>query len=1518
MSSIDKRIVQMQFDNQNFESGVSKTMSTLQKLNEKLKMKDSTSGLQGINKGINSLSSSGLSGLASGVSAVTAKFSTLGVIGVTALANITNKAIDAGTRIAKSLTIDPIMQGFSEYELKMGSIQTILANTAHQGTTIDDVNKVLNELNTYADKTIYNFAEMTRNIGTFTAAGVDLDTSTAAIKGIANLAAISGSNSQQASTAMYQLSQALAAGRVSLADWNSVVNAGMGGKVFQDALIRTSEQLGTGAEKMIEKYGSFRESLTQGEWLTSEVLTETLKQLSGAYTEADLIAQGYTESQAKQIMELAKTGEAAATEVKTVTQLMDTMKESVQSGWAQSWEYILGDKDQATKLLTSISDGFNNIIGPSTEARNAMLKFWNENGGRDDVIKGFTNIFQSLGKGFKSIGEAWKEVFPSMTGEKLVELSEKFKNFTEKLKMSDKTAGKIKNTFKGVFNVFKTVGSAIGSVIKAFSPLLGIFKPLGSGLLTVTSGLGQFITKIADAANKSKIFSKVADGIKSAFESIGKFLGNAGSSIGKFFGNLDFSNIGSALSKAFSGIGKIIAPIGEGVGKALGSINFNTLSNFAKSLVGLGIFKSLKNIFDEFKGVGEGLSGVFDSFSGIGEGITDVLDTTRDSLTAWQNSLNSGTLIKLASAIGILAASLVVLSSIDPGSLATALAGMAGLFAEMSLAMLAINKIGDIKGLTKTSIGLILLSTAMLILSNALQNLSELNIGEMLTGLVGVGAMLGIMTAAVKIFNKSAGDLAKTSIGLIIFGAAMQVMAGALRKLGEIDTETLGAGLFSLASVMAEIVIFSKLAGKETGMASTAIGLAAMAGAMLVLSAAMKSMGSIQWEEIARGMIAMAGGLSVIGIASDVLKENKMVSVGVGIAAMSASLLLLSAAMHSISGLSWEEIARGIVAMAGGLAVLGVATSAMSELQMISLSVGIAAMSASLLLLSAAMKSMASMSWDEIARGLIVLGGALLILGVAMNAMTEGIVGAAAMLVMAGALAILTPQLLLLGQMNLTEIGSALLALAGAFTVIGLAGLILTPLAPFIALLGAGIALLGAGCLAAATGMSLFATGFALIGATISASGTIILNFIQQLIQQLPLIGIKAAEGFANFMGAISTAVPQITSGMTAIGTAILTALTTLIPQIVDTGVKIVVSFAQGLASAVPELVSAGMELVVGVLEGVAANIGQLVQAGADIIVNFLNGVAGNLGSVIEAGINLALSFVEGVANGISSNSGRLESAIRSVIQAMAQAGLAVIKGSISGFTSGGKQLLQGFCNGVKSMMSSAGSAVKSCIDSAKRSASNLGSALVSAGKNLIQGLVNGITSMASSVAEKARSVVQGAIDAAKNALGIHSPSRVFMEIGKFTTEGLAIGLDRHSNSVTRSAASLADGVIENVRKPLSNMAKILSGDIDANPVITPVMDLSNIKNGARQLNGMLGNGTQINTASSLMASSIGQIQNGNNNDDVVSALKDLKSILTDTNNTTYQINGITYDDGSNVTSAVETLVRAAKIERRI
>lgn len=401
--TVDNKVVEMRFDNDQFEKGVATSMSTIDKLKAKLNFQDA-------DKSLSSLSDSAkrvdMSTLANSVQKVSLQFSSLQVIAGTALANITNNAVNTGRKILSALTTNPVKDGMSEYETQMNAVQTILANTQKEGTNVKIVNKYLDELNAYADKTIYNFSEMTRNIGTFTAAGVKLGTSVSSIKGIANLAATSGSNAQQASTAMYQLSQAIAAGKVQLMDWNSVVNAGMGGQVFQDALIRTSEHLKTGAKEAINTYGSFRESLTKGEWLTTQVLTETLDQFATAADTQEeyeaavkkFVDEGYSQEEAEQIATMAKTAGEAATKVKTFSQLIDTCKEALGSGWTTTWRLIFGDFEDARKLWTSVSDVIGGFINKFSDARNKVL---------DSALY---NNFKSLGERIKSVGEATETV----------------------------------------------------------------------------------------------------------------------------------------------------------------------------------------------------------------------------------------------------------------------------------------------------------------------------------------------------------------------------------------------------------------------------------------------------------------------------------------------------------------------------------------------------------------------------------------------------------------------------------------------------------------------------------------------------------------------------------------------------------------------------------------------------------------------------------------------------------------------------------------------------------------------------------------------------------------------------------------------------------------------------------------------------------------------------------------------------------------------------------------------------
>ena len=360
--SVDNRVVSMKFDNASFENNMKTTMSSLEKLKASLNFKGAAKSMSEVSEASGKFN---LNPMGVAVEGISTKFLALSTVAVTALSNITTKAVDAGTKLVKSLSFDQISSGFQEYETNMNSVQTILANTKSDGSSLEDVNGALDKLNEYSDKTIYNFSEMAKNIGTFTAAGVNLDDSTNAIKGIANLAAISGSSSEQASTAMYQLSQALAAGKVNLQDWNSVNAAGMGGEIFKKSLFETGKALGTinnvplGAtfEEWEKQGGTFREQMKSG-WITADVLKTSLGAFSGELDAATLSSMGFSDQAAQDMVDLGKLGLDAAQDVKTLSQLMSTLKESVGSGWSQSFRTVIGDFGQAKTLFSCVLNSF--------------------------------------------------------------------------------------------------------------------------------------------------------------------------------------------------------------------------------------------------------------------------------------------------------------------------------------------------------------------------------------------------------------------------------------------------------------------------------------------------------------------------------------------------------------------------------------------------------------------------------------------------------------------------------------------------------------------------------------------------------------------------------------------------------------------------------------------------------------------------------------------------------------------------------------------------------------------------------------------------------------------------------------------------------------------------------------------------------------------------------------------------------------------------------------------------------
>ena len=1470
--TVDERVVSMQFDNKKFEQNVQTTMKTLERLKSKLNLKGAAKGLEDVDKATKKLD---MTPLTNGIHKVGLKFSALQVAATTALANIANSAVNAGKRLISAFTIDPIKTGLQEYETQINAVQTILANTQSKGTTLDQVNTALDELNRYADMTIYNFTEMTRNIGTFTAAGVDLDTSVSAIKGIANLAAVSGSTSQQASNAMYQLSQALSSGTVKLMDWNSVVNSGMGGQVFQDALKETARVHGIAIDDMIKDEGSFRETLQHG-WLTSAILTETLSKFTGDLSEEQLKSMGYTEEQIKEIIKLGKTANDAATKVKTFTQLMDTLKEAAQSGWTQTWEILIGDFEEAKALWTSVSDVFSEIINSSAEARNNMLQAWADAGGRDMIIDSLKNAFKALLSVINPIKEAFREIFPATTSNQLLKITENIKKFTEKLILSEEAQKKVKSTFKGLFAVIDIGVTIIKEVISGLAKLIGKLAGIGGEFVHVTGAIGDWLSYLRDSIKESGFFAKVIGTITNALSFL---LGKIKVVVGFFSQNIIAPGF-EGLLKLFQGLGKILGWIGDkiksvisSIGEALGNAFRGGDMNTAMDLLNGGIIASILLEIKKFVG---GFTKSIKEITSITNKVTGILNSVKGCFEAYQKDLQANTLLKIAAAIAILASAIVVIASIDPGRLTASLGAVTVLFGNLMGSLAIFNKIGLLqKGIIKASAAMILMSVAVLILAAALKKVASIDADNLFKGIIGIAALTGMLIGVSKLMSKNTTSFVKAATSLIIFATAINILAVACEKLAGIDTEGLKKGLIAIAVMMAEIIAFLKfIPGKVPNMAMSLLGLAT---ALMIMSLALVKMGGMSWEQVAKGLVALGGSMLILAAGLKVMKGTLAGSAALILAAVALGMLVPS--MLILGKMSWENLAKGLMVMAVSLALLGVAAYAFKPvviimaaltgilsllgLSMIILGTGLAAIAAAFKITDA----------GTIAKGLMAIGGAMIVFGA--SVLIPALMSPLIML-LGASLMILGKGLIAVGLafaiMDFGTMAKGLMALGGAFTVFVLAALPAILLSPLILIFAGAMLLLGNGVLKLALGLTALAAAF-------SVSGVLIVNAIKTIfttiIGLIPSFIEAIGKGIILICKTISNSVGAITDAIASIIVAVMDALDRSIPKIVTVVFKLLDALLSKLVEYTPTIVAAVFNILVACLDGIASGLPRVVESAVTIVTNFINGVSQQLPRVVQAGWDLIINFIDGLTNSINTNTPRLIASIKNLFKAVLNAAVTVLTGGVVDLEASGGNLIEGFKKGIKTKLSTLWDKVKGGFEKFKNKVADF--------------------------------------------FGIHSPSKVFAEFGQYLDEGLVVGLNKYSGKVSNSAESVGNDAIKSMSGALSGISLAVDSDIDSNPSIRPVLDLSNIESGAGTIGDLLSMEPSVGVLANVgsISSLMNKRQNGGTLD-ILSAIESLGNKLGDRSSNVYNVNGITYDDGSNVAEAIGALIRAAKIERRI
>ena len=578
-------------------------------------------------------------------------------------------------------------------------------------------------------------------------------------------------------------------------------------------------------------------------------------------------------------------------------------------------------------------------------------------------------------------------------------------------------------------------------------------------------------------------------------------------------------------------------------------------------------------------------------------------------------------MLKIASAIAILTASLIALSLVDSEKLNVAIGAITVLFAELLASMAVFNKIsGQATGVMKSVTAMLGIATAVLILASALKRIADLDAKQLTTGLIGVAGLTTMMVAAAKAMSSNSKTIIKGATQMVIFAAAIKILASVCEQLAKLDWNQLAKGLVGVGALLAEVSLFLRTAKFSGKSITTATGIVILSAAIKVLASACKDFGEMKWEEIGKGLASIAVLLAEVTAFTKLTGNAKhVISTGVALIAIGAAMKIFASAVKDFSGMQWDEIARGLVAMAGALAAVTIAVNFMPK-NMIGIGTGLIAVSAALLILANALNQMGSMSWEEIAKGLITLGGAMAILAIGLNAMTGTLAGSAALLVAASALLVLTPVLTILGAMSWSSIVKGLVTLAGAFAILGVAGAVLTPLVPSILALsgslaligvavvgiGAGLALAGAGLSALAVGLTALAAAGTAGATAIVASLTVIITGVAGLI---PAIVAKIGEAIVEFCKVIADSAGAIGEAVKAVILMLVDVLVECVPAIADGALKLIAGVLEALVEYTPSIVDSIFQFLIAVLEGVAKNLPSLIQAAVDVLMAFFSGI---------------------------------------------------------------------------------------------------------------------------------------------------------------------------------------------------------------------------------------------------------------------------------------------------------------------
>lgn len=1413
MPGVDDQVVSMKFDNSEFEGHVQQSLASLDKLRQGLDFSKSADSFKNVEAAANNMN---LDSIGNSVDNISSKFGALGAIGFTVLQDITNGALQMGASLLHAV-IDPIVQGGNARSLAIEQ-----AKFQFKGLG-ENVDATMASALAAVKGTAYGLDQAATLAGVFGTAGITAGAQlTGALRGVAGVAAITGSRFQD----IGQIFQNMAAlGHVTNQDLRSLALRGVGeGKVAQSLGI-TVDQLTQGARDGTISFATFAAAMDKTFGAHAKDANKT-----------------FTGALANMHAALARIGaDVADPKFRALRNIFNALSPVI---------------DKVHQALTPLIDVWKHFLQVSSK------KVVNFLGGIDtrplwavatQVGKIFNNIKRLVHQVIVPIKSAFRDIFPESSVHSLVRLGSEVQHFTKNLHLSLSAVASIRSVFSGVFSVvsivwtvFKGIASVLGSVIKGFA---------GAG-----GGVLFFGGKLGDALTRLKLF--LVDGGR-----IHAFFADISGAVSRFVGRLDFGPVINVISNAFhllgavfdavfhtgtsgvdrvksrfGGLGSAVSTAFSGIGKALGVFGhvLEGIRNIAAKVVGYlkqtfgGVFSS---IADDFKkgnfshildlinvGLLGGLVVLLKRFVRTGVGVNvdlggivantkKILRGLTVQLNAMQTKVKAEALLKIAEAVGILTASVFVLSLIDSGKLTKAMAAMAVGFGQLVGAFAILDKLSSGAGaltLIGVSTGLIALSVAMLILSFAVKSFSTLSWGELAKGLVGLASGLLVVGVAAKLLEGQSASMAALGFALIPLAAGLTLLAGSIVVFGHIKLKTLGIGLLGIAAGLTVLGIASNLLGEAIPlMFLLGVALIPLAFGLTLLAGSVVAFGHIKWGTLGHALAGFAGSLTVIGIAAAILTPviPSIFLLGIALVPMAIGLDLLAASLVAFGHMKWGTLGKGLAGIASGIIVVGVAALAVT----------------------AAIPS------------IFLLGIALIPLGIGLEALARSIKA--------------------FGDIKFGTFIGGLLAMLTALLLVGSVSAILGIVSPLIAALGISLILVGAAFLLFAAAAYLGARAFQIFADSGAKGSDAVIHIIENIITMLPKMATAFAQSLIQLVMVLANATPKLTTAFAKILGAMLDGLVKNAPKMSEAIGVLIDLISNLILSKSPELITAGFFLLTTFLSGLNANIGQIATSVAQIIVSFTNAMTANLPSIITAGTAFIIALFLGIGNsmaqiayagalviisfinGLSAQIGRIASAATSLIVRflgaignnmgrIINAGVTLVVKFINGIGNAGVRLANAGLNMIIKFVNGLAAAIRSHEQAMREAGLNLAGAI-------IDGMTGGLASKAQALYDKAKSIADHVLSLVKLPWNPGSPSRTMIELGHNIIDGFAIGLSNHDRALT-VASSLSTTVLKTFNDMTDRIAVVMASVAETNPTISPVLDLSQVEQQAGRLGDIL------------------------------------------------------------------------------